>query len=406
MGDRTVESRQPSAPEVLGAGSPWIDELPEAPVFRPSAEEFEDPLTYISSIRALAEPWGICKIVPPVSASVPGSTVLLRKGPFSFTTRQQVVAKPVVTCLDKLQFHGSGKTYSIVSYERKASEFSYRRYNMASGLPTRFVETEYWREWQGRSKLAVEYGNDVEGTAFSGDPRDPLSSSRWEFGKLPNEPSSVLRLLQTPIPGVSTPMLYLGMLFSTFAWHVEDMYLLSINFHHFGAAKTWYGVPASDADGFEQVVMTRVYHETNDARILQRMEYARQTVKSLMGKTTMFPPSYLVEAGVRVCRVVQQPGEFVITFPRSYHAGFSHGYNCGEAVNFSTPHWFPYGFAAETRCSMLHQAPMLCVDGLLCMEAANLREQELMKCPGGLFPRPNPDDHTAQQVSSFLLSVS
>ena len=53
-------------------------------------------------------------------------------------------------------------------------------------------------------------------------------------------------------------MMYIGMLFSTFAWHVEDLYLYSINFHHFGAPKTWYGVPDTDADGFEEVVMNQV----------------------------------------------------------------------------------------------------------------------------------------------------
>lgn len=44
---------------------------PEAPVFRPTAEEFAGgPLEYVAKIRPLAEPNGICKIIPPpVSAS-------------------------------------------------------------------------------------------------------------------------------------------------------------------------------------------------------------------------------------------------------------------------------------------------------------------------------------------------
>lgn len=45
---------------------------PEAPVFEPTSEEFQDPLLYISKIRPHAEKCGICKIRPP-----PVSTLLL-----------------------------------------------------------------------------------------------------------------------------------------------------------------------------------------------------------------------------------------------------------------------------------------------------------------------------------------
>ena len=38
---------------------------PEAPVFQPTADEFRDPIAYISKIRPVVTNTGICKIRPP-----------------------------------------------------------------------------------------------------------------------------------------------------------------------------------------------------------------------------------------------------------------------------------------------------------------------------------------------------
>ena len=45
-----------------------VVELPEAPVFRPTAAEFADPLAYIAKIQPRGAPAGIAKIIPPDGA--------------------------------------------------------------------------------------------------------------------------------------------------------------------------------------------------------------------------------------------------------------------------------------------------------------------------------------------------
>lgn len=60
-------------------------------------------------------------------------------------------------------------------------------------------------------------------------------------------------------------------------------------------------------------------------------------------QVTQLSPSILRSEGVPVYRCVQNPGEFVLTFPRAYHAGFNCGFNCAEAVNVAPVDWLPHG---------------------------------------------------------------
>lgn len=108
----------------------------------------------------------------------------------------------------------------------------------------------------------------------------------------------------------------------------------SINYQHCGASKTWYGIPGSAALKFEKVVKECVY---NDDILSTNGEDGAFDV--LLGKTTIFPPKILLDHNVPVYKAVQKPGEFVVTFPRAYHAGFSHGITF--CLNF---HFYLYEF--------------------------------------------------------------
>lgn len=63
----------------------------------------------------------------------------------------------------------------------------------------------------------------------------------------------------------------------------------------------------------------------------------------------MFP--VLHSGSVKPNTLVQHQGEFVITYPRGYHAGFNLGVNCAESVNFALDSWMDLGRkAAVCKC--------------------------------------------------------
>jgi histone demethylase JARID1 len=64
-GDKEVKTENVACPMVKSDVEYELPDLPEAPVFYPSAEEFADPMKYLDSIRTQAEPAGVIKIVPP-----------------------------------------------------------------------------------------------------------------------------------------------------------------------------------------------------------------------------------------------------------------------------------------------------------------------------------------------------
>jgi JmjC domain. len=47
------------------------------------------------------------------------------------------------------------------------------------------------------------------------------------------------------ISGISSPWVYSGMLFASFCWHVEDLYMYSLNYMHLGAPKTWFFIAST-----------------------------------------------------------------------------------------------------------------------------------------------------------------
>jgi hypothetical protein len=62
---------------------------------------------------------------------------------------------------------------------------------------------------------------------------------------------------------------------------------------------------------------------------------------------------------------VHNQGEFMITYPYGYHAGFNYGYNLAESVNFALDDWFPIGKVTK-KCECISDSVGINVEELLC----------------------------------------
>lgn len=217
----------------------------------------------------------------------------------------------------------------------------------------------------------------------------------WNLNNLPFLPPSVLRHIHEEINGVNVPWLYMGMLYASFAWHNEDHYLYSVNYMHAGEGKTWYGVPGRYAPEFEKAMTSFV--KDGSAEMMSGMGAGAGSAAGGAGGSkpapesllyainTMVSPAQLIDAPtgrVPVYRLVQCPNDFIITFPRAYHSGFSHGWNMAEACNFALADWLPFGRQAVERYRQVNSSRNACFshEQLICNLARHCDDHPPHEC--------------------------
>lgn len=144
-----------------------------------------------------------------------------------------------------------GKLYTVDAF-RRIDDRMKRKWFGQTIVSRVQMEKQFWEIVEGRAgELEVMYGNDLDTSLYgSGFPRpnDPIPSSvdpstwnqyifsPWNLNNLPKLPGSMLRSVRENIAGVMVPWLYIGMLFSSFCWHVEDHCFYSINYLHWYAS--------------------------------------------------------------------------------------------------------------------------------------------------------------------------
>lgn len=146
----------------------------------------------------------------------------------------------MMTISERRKYNRQDKVEAID--EAAFEDFDYR-FDSSEFTAERCTELEE-KYWKSLTFAPPMYGADMPGSLFD------ESTECWNVAKLPN----LLDVIGQKVPGVNTAYLYLGMWKATFAWHLEDVDLYSINYIHFGAPKQWYSISQEDARRFENAM--------------------------------------------------------------------------------------------------------------------------------------------------------
>ncbi|XP_016062175.1 PREDICTED: lysine-specific demethylase 4D-like, partial [Miniopterus natalensis] len=280
--------------------------------FHPTMEEFKDFNKYVDYMESQgAHRAGLAKIIPPKEWKA-RQTYEDINDILIATPLQQVASGRAGVFI---QYHREKRAMTVGEYRHLAHSGKYRT---PPHLDFDDLERKYWKT---RLYDAPIYGADISGSLFD------ANTEHWNLGRLGTIQDLLKQECGVVIEGVNTPYLYFGMWKTTFAWHTEDMDLYSINYLHFGEPKTWYAVPPEHGQRLERLARELFPGSSRGCEAFLRH------------KVALISPTVLRENGVPFGRITQEAGEFMVTFPYGYHAGFNHGFNCAEAINFATPRW-------------------------------------------------------------------
>ncbi|XVF72019.1 hypothetical protein PTKIN_Ptkin12aG0087700 [Pterospermum kingtungense] len=332
-------------------------------------QEFSDTLKYIESIRLKAEPYGICRIIPPPSWKPPCLIKEKNIWEYSkFVTQIQRFDKfpaqspksrrAEVACLDMdCNVSKPGPEFTLKTFKKYADDFMQNHFpsnykdvghqgNFKEGdssVPVEIIEREYRQIVENPTGVSeVLYGDNLDTVTFgSGFPTasNPWETfnytsyvhSGWNLNNVPKLPGSLLSFESDKTYGVLVPRLRIGMCFSSLYWKVEEHHLYSLCYMHLGSPKIWHCVPERYSFKFEALM--KKYHPDS----------LSSQFKLYQGEMTGLSPLMLRSEGVPVYHCIQHPREFVLVFPGAYRSAFDCGFNVVEAVNFAPLDWLPHG---------------------------------------------------------------
>ncbi|KAK3925195.1 Lysine-specific demethylase 4 [Frankliniella fusca] len=137
--------------------------------------------------------------------------------------------------------------------------------------------------------------------------------------------------------GLAYPYVYSGTAHSFFPWHIEDAGLYSINYNIKGAPKLWFGIEPQYF-GLVDKICSSLHIDKG---------YTSCRALLVDHKVVVANPKYFFDLlGIPYTIGLQEPGDFMVTFPFALHAGFNLGHNLATAANFGDPEWVELGIYA------------------------------------------------------------
>ena len=156
--------------------------------------------------------------------------------------------------------------YTIQEFMKLAINFE-KQNKVEADSPEEWIwemERKYWIDYvehQKEDPVEVEYIADLEtdvyGSGFPKEGNDPYLNHPWNLNNIRRAKGSFLdfdscsEVMQKWISGLTVPWIYMGMQYSTFCWHYEDLMLYSLNYMHLGGSKVWYSIPGPERKRFE-----------------------------------------------------------------------------------------------------------------------------------------------------------
>ncbi|ODV83367.1 hypothetical protein CANARDRAFT_29994 [[Candida] arabinofermentans NRRL YB-2248] len=248
------------------------------------------------------------------------------------------------------------------------------------------LETKFWEILNNpnsimETEIAIKVSTKIHESGL--DTKPSYSSkqeflSPWNLHNLSVCDNSLLQYLSDESDAIIQPSMTFGMFFSSQSWNMEEHQLYAADFQLLGKRKLWYFIPPRFQEKYEAILEdfikrkdeqdseleghlakfkemcsnNDVYTITTDNGAFGEPFSRRCDIKNPrfadfvsaekpvhMNEEMFISPSYLRSQGIEVYGVYQEPGEFVIKFPRSYSSSISLGTTVNETVNFATPSW-------------------------------------------------------------------